>query len=59
MKAFLNRFQALLDDPAGHRADGRAMGLGLATALRKQGSADDVERYLGSRATDRRIDVSR
>ncbi|TDD02573.1 hypothetical protein E1292_23090 [Nonomuraea deserti] len=36
----------LLGDPAGHSADGRMIGLGLSTALRKHYSADDAERYL-------------
>ncbi|MCK2220009.1 hypothetical protein MF672_040370 [Actinomadura sp. ATCC 31491] len=43
MRAFL-RF--LLADPAGWPADGRMLGLGLSTALRKHHSADDAERYL-------------
>ena len=51
MKKTLVRF--LLGDPAGHPADGRTMGLGLATALRKQHSAEQAERYLGRWATER------
>ncbi|WP_345558914.1 hypothetical protein [Nonomuraea rosea] len=43
MKAFI-RF--LLGDPAGQSADGRAIGLGLSTALKKHYSADDADRYL-------------
>ncbi|MFC4113033.1 hypothetical protein [Nonomuraea zeae] len=43
MKAFI-RF--LLGDPAGQAADGRAIGLGLSTALKKHYSADDADRYL-------------
>ncbi len=43
MRAFL-RF--LLTEPVGSPSDGRAIGLGLSTALRRQGSADDAERYL-------------
>ncbi|MGW7482812.1 hypothetical protein ACWGH8_29955 [Nonomuraea muscovyensis] len=43
MKAFL-RF--LLGEPLGQPADGRAVGLGLAAALRKHHSADDAERHL-------------
>ncbi|MEZ7129848.1 hypothetical protein ACBR40_31335 [Nonomuraea sp. AD125B] len=48
MRAFL-RF--LLAEPAGSPSDGRAIGLGLSTALRRQGSADDAERYLRLWAT--------
>ncbi|MFC4005781.1 hypothetical protein ACFOY2_01005 [Nonomuraea purpurea] len=43
MKALI-RF--LLGDPAGQAADGRSIGLGLSTALRKHYSADEAERYL-------------
>ncbi|SDG99257.1 hypothetical protein [Nonomuraea jiangxiensis] len=43
MKALV-RF--LLGDPLGQSADGRAIGLGLSMALRKQYSTDDAERYL-------------
>ncbi|WP_166427107.1 hypothetical protein [Nonomuraea mesophila] len=49
MKAFI-RF--LLGDPAGHPADGRMIGLGLSTALRKHYSADDAERYLRQWTTE-------
>ncbi|GII58251.1 hypothetical protein Pth03_66400 [Planotetraspora thailandica] len=59
MKALANRLRKLLDEPVGHPADGRMIGLGLAAAMRKQGSADGVERYLTEWAADRRIDVSR
>lgn len=43
MKAFI-RF--LLGDPHGQPADGRALGAGLSSALRKHYSADDAERHL-------------
>ena len=43
MKAF---FRFLLSDPSGQTADGRAIGIGLSTALRKHYSADDADRHL-------------
>lgn len=43
MKAFI-RF--LLGDPLGQAADGRAIGLGLSTALKKYYSADDADLFL-------------
>ncbi|NRQ34093.1 hypothetical protein HII36_19870 [Nonomuraea sp. NN258] len=43
MKALI-RF--LLGDPTGHAADGRALGVGLSSALRKHYSADEADRYL-------------
>ncbi|MER5649560.1 hypothetical protein [Streptosporangium sp. NPDC002524] len=46
MRAFLNRFRFLISGPAGYSADGRMMGLGLATAMRKYGSAENAERHL-------------
>ncbi|GAA4562441.1 hypothetical protein [Planotetraspora kaengkrachanensis] len=58
-KTLLRRFRALLEEPVGHPADGRMIGAGLAAAMRRQGSADDVERYLEAWAGDRRIDASR
>ncbi|MFI7613889.1 hypothetical protein ACIBP6_21930 [Nonomuraea terrae] len=42
MKAF---WRYLLGDPPGHAADGRSIGLGLSTALKKYYSADDAEDY--------------
>jgi hypothetical protein len=59
MKTLLDRFRAFLEEPAGHPADGRMIGIGLAAAMRKHGSADGVERYLDNWAADGRIDVSR
>ncbi|WP_203977716.1 hypothetical protein [Planotetraspora silvatica] len=58
MKTLMDRFRALLQEPAGHPADGRMIGVGLAAAMRKHGSADGVERYLADWAGDHRIDVS-
>jgi hypothetical protein len=43
MKAF---FRFLLSDPPGHAADGRSIGIGLSTALKKYYSADDAELHL-------------
>ncbi|MBE1591487.1 hypothetical protein ACFPOI_13170 [Nonomuraea angiospora] len=43
VKAF---FRFLLGDPPGQAADGRVIGLGLSTALKKHYSADEAERYL-------------
>ncbi|MGW0807450.1 hypothetical protein [Nonomuraea sp. NPDC002799] len=45
MKALI-RF--LLSDPHGQAADGRSIGLGLSTALRKHYSADDADRHLAA-----------
>ncbi|MDH2428161.1 hypothetical protein [Sphaerisporangium sp. TRM90804] len=56
MKAFL---KALLDEPAGYRADGRVFGLGLALAQREQVSAEGVEHFVGNWSADRKVDVSR
>ncbi|WP_440099670.1 hypothetical protein [Streptosporangium sp. H16] len=56
MRAFLNRFRFLISAPAGHSADGRMMGLGLATAMRKYGSAENAERHLRRWATEQRTD---
>jgi hypothetical protein len=36
----------LRGDPLGQAADGRAIGLGLSSALRKHYSADEADRYL-------------
>jgi len=44
MKSALVRF--LLGDTPGHSADGRRIGIGLATALRKQHSAEQAEHYM-------------
>ncbi|MEU6712396.1 hypothetical protein ABZ897_13030 [Nonomuraea sp. NPDC046802] len=49
MKALI-RF--LLGDPAGQAADGRSIGLGLSTALRKHYSADEADRFLREWATE-------
>jgi hypothetical protein len=57
MKAFLNRLCFLLSRPAGACADGRMIGLGLATALHRQGSAEGVERHLRRWAAEQRIDA--
>ncbi|MET7330051.1 hypothetical protein [Nonomuraea sp. NPDC005650] len=54
MKAFI-RF--LLGDPPGQAADGRAIGLGLSTALKKHYSADDADRYLREWAAAEHDDV--
>lgn len=51
MKKTLARF--LLGDPLGQPADGRAIGVGLAAAMRKQHSADQAERYLTQWAAGR------
>ncbi|MGS2641770.1 hypothetical protein [Streptosporangium sp. LJ11] len=56
MRAFLNRFRFLISAPVGHSADGRMMGLGLATAMRKYGSAENAERHLRRWATEQRTD---
>ncbi|HEX4817032.1 MAG TPA: hypothetical protein VFV66_30190 [Nonomuraea sp.] len=53
MKAFI-RF--LLGDPAGHPADGRAIGIGLSAALKKHYSADDADRYLRQWAAEHDVD---
>ena len=44
MKSALVRF--LLGDTPGHSADGRRIGIGLATAMRKQHSAEQAEHYM-------------
>ncbi|MEV5324804.1 hypothetical protein ACFMQL_24425 [Nonomuraea fastidiosa] len=54
MKAF---FRFLLGDPPGQAADGRAIGIGLSTALRKHYSADDADRHLREWSKD--IDIRR
>ncbi|GAA0401717.1 hypothetical protein Acor_38160 [Acrocarpospora corrugata] len=46
MKAFLNRLRGLRDRPRTGTADGRPMGLGLATAMRNYSSARDADRHL-------------
>ncbi|MFB9678042.1 hypothetical protein [Streptosporangium vulgare] len=56
MRAFLNRFRFLTSGPAGYSADGRMMGLGLATAMRKYGSAENAERHLRRWAAEQRTD---
>ncbi|MFC5816596.1 hypothetical protein ACIBF7_22735 [Nonomuraea sp. NPDC050478] len=48
----------LLGDPLGQPADGRPIGIGLATALRKQRSADDAERFLTRWAEQRHVHKS-
>ncbi|GAA2913557.1 hypothetical protein GCM10010517_80100 [Streptosporangium fragile] len=57
MRAFLARFRLLARGPAGYSADGRMMGVGLATAMRRYGSAEGVERQVRRWATEQRIDV--
>ncbi|WP_336204637.1 hypothetical protein [Nonomuraea sp. LPB2021202275-12-8] len=44
MKKALVRF--FLGDPAGQPADGRMIGIGLATAISKQHSAERAEHYM-------------
>ncbi|WP_329092132.1 MULTISPECIES: hypothetical protein [unclassified Streptosporangium] len=56
MRAFLNRFRFLTSGSAGYSADGRMMGIGLATAMRKYGSAENAERHLRRWATEQRTD---
>ncbi|GIH28221.1 hypothetical protein Aph01nite_65310 [Acrocarpospora phusangensis] len=46
MKAFLNRLRGLRDRPRTGTADGRPIGLGLATAMRNYYSAHEAERHL-------------
>ncbi|MDP9845595.1 hypothetical protein [Streptosporangium lutulentum] len=57
MRAFLRRFRFLSDRTGGYNADGRMMGLGLATAMRKHRSADGVERHLRRWTSEERVDV--
>jgi hypothetical protein len=57
MRAFLQRFRSLSERLGGYNADGRMMGLGLATAMRKYGSADGAERHLGHWTTEQRVNV--
>ncbi|GAA3445311.1 hypothetical protein Pve01_58320 [Planomonospora venezuelensis] len=55
MKAFLDRLRFLAGRPAGAPADGRMIGLGLATALRRHNSADGAEHHLRRWAAEQRI----
>ncbi|MBF8191124.1 hypothetical protein ITP53_36535 [Nonomuraea sp. K274] len=55
MKAFI-RF--LLGDPAGQSADGRMIGLGLSTALKKYYSADEAEHYMNRWAAEHDVTES-
>ncbi|GAA2858159.1 hypothetical protein ABT362_13520 [Nonomuraea rubra] len=50
-------FRFLLGDPLGQAADGRAIGVGLSAALRKQYSADDADRYLRQWSAQQRHDI--
>ncbi|MFB9720117.1 hypothetical protein ACFFRU_15440 [Planobispora longispora] len=59
MKALLDRLRFLTSRPAGAPADGRMIGIGLATALRRYGSADDAERHLRRWAAEPRTDAPR
>lgn len=45
--------KSLTDSPRGYAADGRRLGLGLATAMEKQrqDSAREVEKYLREQST--------
>lgn len=54
-------FKALMSSPRGFNADGRALGLGLATAMARQNSTrpvESVEEYLRKQpAADERLPV--
>lgn len=56
MRMLRKLLDALTREPLGYSADGRMLGLGLATALEKarQDPTVDVEEYLRRRATDGR-----
>ncbi|WP_157521713.1 hypothetical protein [Herbidospora cretacea] len=51
MKSFFEKLRAF-EGPLGASADGRPIGLGLATALRKARSADGVESHVSRWATE-------
>ncbi len=56
MKSALVRF--LLGDTPGHSADGRRIGVGLATALSEQRFADQAEHYVTQWAAERDVHKS-
>jgi hypothetical protein len=56
MKSALVRF--LLGDTPGHSADGRRIGIGLATAMRKQHSAEQAEHYMTQWVAERDVHKS-
>lgn len=51
MKSFFKKLRAF-EGPLGASADGRQLGLGLATALRKARSAEGVETHVRQWATE-------
>ncbi|HEY9524902.1 MAG TPA: hypothetical protein VIR33_16820 [Thermopolyspora sp.] len=55
LKAFLRKIRFLLYQPGGYLADGRMIGLGMGTAMKSYGSAEDAERHLRRWAADERV----
>jgi hypothetical protein len=60
MRNWRKIFEPLTREPLGFAADGRTLGLGLATALEKtrQDTASDVEEFLRRQTDDERQRIS-
>ncbi|SDQ95446.1 hypothetical protein [Thermostaphylospora chromogena] len=59
MPKIVDTLRQVMTQPTGFNADGRAIGVGLATALAAQRSrvVDDIDRHLRRWSEDERLDV--